>query len=141
MADTFDPRTRSWIMSRVHSRGTRPEQVVREALRKSGCRVSTHGKSLPGNPDFVIRDLRLAIFVNGCFWHWHGCRRSRMPATNRAYWTRKIDRNVCRDRRSKRRLSAAGWHYWTVWECALAPNIARLMGRIRTLRERQAGAG
>lgn len=124
-------------MSRVQSRGTRPEQAVRKALRAAGWRVSSNGKALPGNPDFVIREIRLAIFVNGCFWHWHGCPRSRMPATNRAYWTGKIARNVRRDRRSKRSLSAAGWHYWTVWECGLASNIARLLGRIEKLRERQ----
>ena len=137
MTDTFDAPTRSWIMSRVHSRNTRPEQAVRRALRAAGCRASSRARSLPGNPDFVLRDIRLAIFVNGCFWHWHGCPRSRMPAANRAYWTGKIARNVRRDRRSKRALSAAGWHYWTVWECCLGSSIARLLARIRTLRTTQ----
>ena len=137
MADTFDSKTRSWIMAQVHSRGTRPERVVRQALREAGCRLSSHAKSLPGNPDFVIREIRLAVFVNGCFWHWHGCPRSRMPATNRAYWQSKIARNVRRDRRSKRSLTAAGWHYWTIWECRLSSNIARLLGRIEALRARQ----
>lgn len=136
MADTFDAETRSWIMSRVPSRGSRPELAVRKALRAAGCRVSSRGKSLPGNPDFVIRDIRLAIFVNGCFWHWHGCPRSRMPASNRAYWKRKIARNVRRDRRSKRSLSAAGWHYWTIWECGLASGVARLLGKIDNLRRK-----
>jgi len=134
VADTFDRETRSWIMAQVRSRGTRPERAVRRALRQAGCRVSSNGKSLPGNPDFVIREIRLAIFVNGCFWHWHGCPRSRMPAANRAYWEGKIARNVRRDRRSKRGLRAAGWHYWTIWECTLASSIARLLGRIARLR-------
>jgi DNA mismatch endonuclease (patch repair protein) len=135
MTDTFDPETRSWIMSRVLGRGTKPEVAVRAALRSCGCRFSTRGQKLPGNPDFVLPELRLAIFVNGCFWHWHGCPRSRMPASNRDYWERKIARNVQRDRRSKRRLTAAGWRYWTVWECSIASGIVRLLGRIDALRE------
>jgi DNA mismatch endonuclease (patch repair protein) len=134
MTDTFDAKTRSWIMSRVLSSGTKPEQAVRTALRDSGCRFSSRGKRLPGNPDFIIPDLRLAVFVNGCFWHWHGCPRSRMPASNRPYWERKIARNVKRDRRSRRSLTAAGWHYWTIWECCLRSGIGRLLGRIAALR-------
>lgn len=130
MTDTFDVETRSWIMSRVLSRGTKPEQAVRKALKGCGYRFSSRGRRLPGNPDFVIPHLRLAVFVNGCFWHWHGCPRSRMPVSNRAYWERKIARNVQRDLRAKRELTAAGWHYWTIWECRLESGIARLLGRI-----------
>jgi DNA mismatch endonuclease (patch repair protein) len=133
MTDTFDVETRSWIMSRVLSRGTKPEQAVRKALKASGCRFSSRGKSLPGNPDFVLPDLHLAVFVNGCFWHWHGCSRCRMPGMNRAYWERKIARNVSRDRRSKRDLTASGWHYWTIWECSLATGISRLLARINAI--------
>jgi DNA mismatch endonuclease (patch repair protein) len=135
--DTFDRKTRSWIMSRVLSRGTRPEERVRKSLREAGCKFSTRGGGLPGRPDIVIRRIRLAVFVNGCFWHWHGCRRSRMPRDNRQYWRRKIARNVRRDRRSKNALRRAGWHYWTVWECDLEVGLARLLGRIKTL-EREA---
>jgi DNA mismatch endonuclease (patch repair protein) len=137
MSDTFDPAMRSWIMSRVLSRGTSPEVAVRKALKLAGCRFSSRGGELPGNPDFILREIRLAVFVNGCFWHWHGCPRCRMPASNRLYWTRKIERNVARDRRSKRRLSSAGWHYWTVWECRLTGGIARLLRRIQALQEAQ----
>ncbi|MGH9351676.1 MAG: very short patch repair endonuclease [Terriglobia bacterium] len=138
MTDTFDADTRSWIMSRVMSRDTRPERAVRKALKAAGCRFSVRGKGLPGNPDFVIRDIRLAVFVNGCFWHWHGCLRSRMPASNREYWKRKIARNIKRDRRSKRLLAASGWHYLTVWECRLVPGISRLLGRVRAQASRSA---
>src|SRR5690349_10580717 len=114
MADTVDRATRSWVMAQVRSRNTRPERVVREALAKLRIRCAADPGNLPGKPDFVVRSVRLAIFVNGCFWHWHGCRRCRMPADNRAYWQQKIARNVARDRRTKRLLSRAGWHYWTV---------------------------
>ena len=133
MADTFDPKRRSWIMSRVLSRGTRPEVAVRNALRQAGCKFSTNGERLPGKPDLVLRKIRLAVFVNGCFWHWHGCARSRMPKDNRNYWNQKIARNIRRDRRTKVALRKAGWRYWTVWECNLRSGIARLLARIRAL--------
>ncbi|MCC6342515.1 MAG: DNA mismatch endonuclease Vsr [Bryobacterales bacterium] len=133
MTDTFDPGARSWIMSRVPSRGTKPEQAVRKALMAAGRRFSSRGKKLPGNPDFVIPSLRLAVFVNGCFWHWHGCPRCRMPKSNHEYWERKIAGNVRRDRRSKRNLNADGWHYWTIWECGLDEGISRLLARTNVL--------
>lgn len=133
MADTVDRQTRSWIMAQVRSCDTKPERLVRAALRNLRIRIGAVPKKLPGNPDFVIPAIRLAVFVNGCFWHWHGCPRSRMPADNRVYWERKIARNVRRDRRVKRLLSNAGWHYWTIWECSLAAGIARLAGKIKTL--------
>jgi DNA mismatch endonuclease (patch repair protein) len=133
MVDTFDPEVRGWIMSRVLSRNTKPEQIVCGALRECHIRFSTNGKGLPGNPDIIMRRIRLAVFVNGCFWHWHGCKRSRMPASNVAYWERKISRNVARDRRTKRALSLAGWHYCTIWECNTPRGIARLRAMIRRL--------
>jgi len=135
MADTFDPKTRSWIMGQVRSRDTKPELQVRAALRAARVRFSTDGRSLPGNPDIVIRRLKLAVFVNGCFWHWHGCKRSRMPATNRGYWENKIARNVRRDRKNRRLLSAQGWHYCTIWECNLKHGVSRLMGKMASLAE------
>ncbi|MEK7996798.1 MAG: very short patch repair endonuclease [Planctomycetota bacterium] len=133
MADTFDAKTRSWIMSRVLSRGTRPEVAVGDALREAGFKFSTKAARLPGNPDFVLRRIKLAVFVNGCFWHWHGCPRSRMPRDNRYYWEKKIARNIRRDRSTKTALREAGWRYWTVWECNLKTGIGRLFGKIRAL--------
>ena len=131
--DTFDRETRSWIMSRVPSRGTKPEVAVGKALKEAKCKFGTKGNELPGNPDFVIQDIRLAVFVNGCFWHWHGCARARMPKQNRKYWEQKIGRNIRRDRRNKAALRKAGWHYWTVWECNLKSGIARLLSRMVAL--------
>ncbi|MGA2738531.1 MAG: very short patch repair endonuclease [Bryobacteraceae bacterium] len=136
MADTVDRATRSWIMAQVRSRNTKPERLVSKALKKLHIQFSADPGTLPGKPDLVIRKIRLAVFVNGCFWHWHGCRRSRMPAQNRAYWECKIARNVARDARSKRALRALGWHYWTVWECDLARGVARLRGKIKALEMR-----
>jgi DNA mismatch endonuclease (patch repair protein) len=109
--------------------------IVREALRRGGLRFRTQANQLPGKPDFVLPRIKLAVFVNGCFWHWHGCKRSRMPKANRRYWQEKIARNLRRDRRNKRALRKEGWHYWTIWECDLKRGILRLVGRIRTLED------
>jgi len=133
MADTFDVETRSWIMSRVPSQDTTPEVAVRKALCRAECKFNSRGKDLPGKPDFVLRQIRLAVFVNGCFWHWHGCSRSRMPKDNRDYWKKKIAGNARRDRRNKAALRRVGWRYCTVWECNLKNGISRLLSKIRRL--------
>lgn len=134
MADIFDVAKRSWIMSRVPSTGTRPEQFVSAALKTAGLRFHTQRADLPGRPDFAFAKIKLAVFVDGCFWHWHGCPRCRMPATNRPYWTRKIGRNISRDRQSRVELHRLGWRYLTVWECNLADGIKRCIRTVRLLK-------
>jgi DNA mismatch endonuclease, patch repair protein len=135
MTDVFSPSERSWIMAQVRSKGTRLEVRVQRALDALGAAYSTDGKALPGNPDIVLFDVKLAVFANGCFWHWHGCKRSRMPVTNREYWEAKIQRNVRRDRRTKRLLWAQGWHCCTIWECNVERSVGRLVGKIAALRK------
>lgn len=124
MADTFDRSTRSAIMRRVRSRDTMPELKVRRALHAAGFRYRLHRKDLPGNPDLVLPRFRVAVFVHGCFWHWHGCKRSRMPEANRDYWTAKINRNIERDRLTQGALEALGWKVVILWECELQQGIA-----------------
>src|SRR5689334_21204579 len=102
MTDTFDKTTRSWIMSRVKGRGTRPEIRVASELSRRRIKYQQHRQDLPGCPDFVFPRLRLVVFVNGCFWHWHGCIRCRMPSSNRKYWQWKIERNRLRDKEHRR---------------------------------------
>jgi DNA mismatch endonuclease (patch repair protein) len=133
MADTFDRRTRSWIMSRVSSSGTRPELAVAGAFRAAHLKFQTHVSRLPGNPDFVFRHDRLAVFVNGCFWHRHGCSRCRMPSTNVNYWSRKIGRNAERDREIRTRLHREGWRYVTIWECTLKAGISRCLRTLEAI--------
>jgi len=133
MTDTFDKETRSWIMARVRSKGTQPELAVSKALKASGLRFQTSAKGIAGNPDFAFRKLKLAIFVNGCFWHWHGCRRCRMPSSNREYWRAKISRNMERDKRYRRELHRLGWRYVTIWECDIEAGIARTTRRAKEL--------
>ncbi len=132
MTDTFDPRMRSWIMSRVMSRGTTPERRVSEALKTAGLRFSMHREDLPGNPDFVFNRRRIAVFVNGCFWHWHGCARCRMPSANKRYWKHKIKKNVARDKKHRSELHRLGWRYLTIWECSLDAGIARCIRKLAT---------
>ena len=138
MADVFEPKKRSEIMRAVKSRDTAPERLVVEALGdRSRFRLDLHDSSLPGAPDIVIRSRKIALFVHGCFWHGHTCKRgSRIPKTRRDYWTAKITGNRTRDRRTRRRLRRLGWHVFTVWECQLKADardktITRLLRQIR----------
>ena len=121
-------------MARVPSVGSTPEIKVRRAVHRAGFRFRLHRADLPGKPDLVFPRLRLAVLVHGCFWHWHGCKRSRMPEANRDYWTRKIARNVARDQRNQQALRELGWEYRIIWECELGPGTDALITELRRLR-------
>lgn len=111
---------RSAIMRSVRSRDTAPERIVRRIVTLLGYRYRLHKASLPGKPDLVFASRRKTIFVHGCFWHGHNCKRgSREPKTNRDYWLSKIERNRQRDQRSVAALSESGWTVLVVWECAM----------------------
>lgn len=101
----------------VRSKGTTPEMIVRRLVHSLGYRYRLHVRSLPGTPDLVFPAQRKIINVSGCFWHMHGCGRCRIPASRRAYWVQKLERNAARDKRSRRALRRAGWRVLTVWEC------------------------
>lgn len=108
-------------MSRIKGRDTKPEMAVRRLLHRMGYRYRLHRKDLPGKPDIVFGPRRKVIFVHGCFWHGHSCRRgSRLPKTNTAYWHAKIARNVERHSVQLDELATAGWTGLTLWECELA---------------------
>ena len=118
MADVVDAATRSRMMAGIQSKNTKPETIIRKGLHARGFRYSLHPKTLPGKPDIVMPKWRVVIFVHGCFWHKHGCRLSKMPATNAAFWESKLATNQLRDANVKKQLAAAGWRTATVWECA-----------------------
>lgn len=112
--------TRSQTMARVKSRNTKPELLVRRLLTRLGYRYRLHRAGLPGKPDIVFIGRRKAIFVHGCFWHGHDCRRgAREPKTNADYWRAKIARNRVRDGTVRAALAALGWETMIVWECAI----------------------
>ena len=120
MADVFSKRMRSEVMSRIRSKNTRPERLVRSALHRRGFRFRVHVRALPGKPDIVLQRYSTVVQVRGCFWHRHDCRDGKMPKTSRNYWKPKLEQNVVRDQRNDRRLRSAGWHVITVWECRLS---------------------
>jgi DNA mismatch endonuclease (patch repair protein) len=130
MTDVYDPAKRSQVMARVKGRDTSPELKVRRVLTRMGARYRLHRKDLPGRPDIVMAGRRLAIFVQGCFWHGHDCARgARTPKQNRAYWEGKIGRNRARDLRTQAELAALGWTPVVLWECEMK-NEAVLEARL-----------
>ncbi|MDV6344780.1 very short patch repair endonuclease [Nitrosomonas sp. Is37] len=119
MVDRVDKDTRSRIMAKVQGKNTKPELRLRQALFSLGFRFRLHAKHLPGTPDLTFPRYRVALFVNGCFWHWHGCKHSRLPASNLVYWENKIVKNQLRDRANYEKLLSMGWRVIVVWECSL----------------------
>jgi DNA mismatch endonuclease (patch repair protein) len=123
MADIFCKEDRSFIMSRVRSKNTVPELIVRKFLFAKGYRYRVHVLGLPGKPDIVISKLNTIILVNGCFWHGHKyCRKSKLPRTRTRWWKEKIEQNQRNDIRNKSKLRRLGYSVYTIWECELKNN-------------------
>lgn len=140
--DNLDPETRSRCMSRIRSRDTKPEFVVRSAVHRLGYRFRLHRKDLPGSPDLVFPRLRAVIFVHGCFWHWHpeaDCPIAGIPKSNLEYWGPKLLRTRIRDRENVDLLQEAGWQVMLIWECELR-HRENLLGRVRQFLEGQENA-
>jgi DNA mismatch endonuclease (patch repair protein) len=113
------------MMAGIRGRNTRPELQLRRALHAAGFRFRLHRKDLPGSPDVAFPGRKAAVFVHGCFWHGHDCRRgARAPKANAGYWTAKIARNRARDAASVEALAAMGWTTVVVWECELKDEAA-----------------
>ena len=127
MADRVDKATRSGIMSKVRSKNTGPEMAVRRALHKAGYRFRVHRSDLPGRPDLAFPKYRVALFVHGCFWHRHGCKRTTMPASNSDYWAEKFQRTMERDRLARQQLEESEWTTSVIWECELEAGISDLI--------------
>lgn len=122
---------RSRTMRAVRDRDTKPEMVVRKLVHGMGYRYRLHRKGLPGKPDLVFPARRKAIFVHGCWWHGHDCKRgAREPASNRDYWLPKLQRNRARDARNEAKLHELGWETLTIWECRIKDR-AKLESAIR----------
>lgn len=120
MVDTVDRHTRSRMMSGIRGKDTKPELAVRSSLHRHGFRFRLHKDDLPGKPDLVLRRYRLAIFVNGCFWHRHqGCFYATSPASRKQFWSEKLEANRQRDLLNRERLLEKGWRVLIIWECGL----------------------
>jgi DNA mismatch endonuclease (patch repair protein) len=118
-------------MSRIRSKDTKPEMIVRSIVHAMGYRYRLHDRSLPGKPDLVFRAARKVLFVHGCFWHCHRCRYGRVvPATNTEFWQSKRQGNVDRDRRNRRQLQKDGWQVLVIWECWTRDLETRLIPRV-----------
>jgi DNA mismatch endonuclease (patch repair protein) len=119
--DTLSKKRRSWNMSRIKSKNTKPELLVRAILHRAGYRFRLHVRDLPGRPDIVLPKWKTVIFVNGCFWHRHeGCPFAYNPKSRKNFWRKKFHENVRRDVAKVQLLKTSGWKVHTVWECDLA---------------------
>ena len=124
MADIHSKETRSYNMSRIRSKDTKPEILVRKFLHKNGFRYRLHVKDLSGKPDIVLPKYKTVIFIHGCFWHGHeGCKKASLPKTRTEWWTDKIQKNAANDQNVEITLLDLGWRVIKIWECELKSKI------------------
>jgi len=130
--DIWSKEKRSYVMSRIRSKNTRPELTVRSIMHNMGYRFRIHRRNLPGCPDIVLPKHQAAIFVQGCFWHLHkDCRDGTIPKTEHERWKIKLDRNVRRDKRNVRQLKSLGWKVLILWECEVENEIEKVKEKLR----------
>ena len=135
--DVHDKKTRSYNMSRIKSKDTKPEEIVRKYLYSQGFRYRKNDKRLPGKPDIVLPKYRTVIFVNGCFWHKHDCPRFVWPSSNKEYWIPKIERNIAKDEETNHILSAMGYKVIRIWEYEIRNDIDDVVAMIMRAIEEQ----
>jgi DNA mismatch endonuclease (patch repair protein) len=120
MSDVHNAKVRSYNMSRIKSKNTKPELVVRKLLHGAGFRFRIHVSNLPGKPDIVLRKYETVVFVHGCFWHGHQkCKYFVLPGTRTKWWLQKISRNKELDDINARKLKDLGWRVVIIYECEL----------------------
>jgi DNA mismatch endonuclease (patch repair protein) len=124
--DKISPEARSKNMSLIKSKNTKPELVLREELCKRHLRYRIQYK-IRGKPDIVFPKKKIAIFVNGCFWHGHGCAYDHEPKTNTSFWSSKIRNNKIRDKKNQIELSKIGWKVLVIWECNIEENLNKIL--------------
>ena len=135
--DVHDKKTRSYNMSRIRGKNTKPEELVRKYLFSQGFRYRKNDKRLPGTPDIVLPKYKTVVFINGCFWHGHeGCKYFVWPENNAEFWRKKITDNIERDKKNYKKLEESGWSVLVVWECSIKHKdkeefLCQLIERIR----------
>lgn len=145
MADVHNKETRSYNMSQIKGKNTKPEILVRRFLHARGFRYRLHDKSLPGKPDLVLPKYKTVIFIHGCFWHGHAhCRYYVVPKTRTEWWLNKINTNIANDQKAEAQLTEMGWRIITIWECelkkavlddTLAKLVLNILGRRKATNE------
>jgi DNA mismatch endonuclease (patch repair protein) len=142
MADVHEPEIRSYNMSQIRSKDTKPELVVRKFLHRNGFRYGLHNKQLPGKPDLVFRPYKTALFIHGCFWHGHeNCPYFVVPKTRTEWWVQKISHTKFNDHKNTTELKKLGWNVVIVCECDLKPakrekTLAGILKKMTTLRNK-----
>lgn len=141
--DRVSRAVRSKNMSRVRSKDTKPERLVRSALHQLGLRFQLHRSDLPGRPDITFVKHKAVIFVNGCFWHQHiGCRKAKLPSTRHEWWQQKLEANAVRDQKNYDLLRSQGWRVLITWECEINDNPEAISQALaREIREVRLGHG
>jgi DNA mismatch endonuclease Vsr len=119
MPDIFTPEKRTSIMRSVKNKNTLPELIVQSLIRDIGVEYEREKRLLNCRPDIIIKDMKKVIFIHGCFWHGHSCKRGHLPETNTVFWENKIARNIERDNKNYIELKEAGWEYLVIWGCEI----------------------
>lgn len=133
MVDRLSKEKRSWNMSRIKCKDTKPELAVRSLLHRMGYRFRLHKKDLPGKPDIVLPKYKTVIFVHGCYWHRHkGCKYAYNPKSKVDFWQKKFDGNVERDKKKRIELKQLGWNVIVIWECE-TKKLQLLQNKIKKL--------
>lgn len=129
MSDIFSSQKRSNIMSKISGKNTNPEILVRKFLFSKGFRYRINVKTLPGKPDIVLPKYKTVIFINGCFWHGHNCKKGKLPSSNIDFWKGKISNNKSRDDKNSDLLVKLGWKVIIIWQC----EVSKIDNRIKIL--------
>lgn len=129
MVDNLSPEERSRLMARVRGKDTKPELVVRRLAHRLGYRFRLHRRDLPGSPDLVFPGRKKVIFVHGCYWHRHDCKKATTPKSNVEFWKKKFDDNMRRDKKNATELAELGWDTMVVWQCEVE-KYDELAGRL-----------
>ncbi|WP_083415253.1 very short patch repair endonuclease [Massilia timonae] len=130
----MNPEARSALMARIGSKNTKPELIVRKLVYSMGYRYRLHKKDLPGRPDIVFAARKKLIFIHGCFWHAHSCKRGFKPKTNVEFWNAKLQRNIERDQETLSKLKSLGWQSLVIWECEIK-DLTLVEKRVRSFIE------
>jgi len=125
MSDIYSKSKRSDIMSKISGKETKPEILIRKFLFSKGFRFRKNVKKLPGKPDIVLPKYKVVVFVHGCFWHGHTCKRGALPETNHEFWREKIGRNMERDIHNISDLKENGWNVIVIWQCEIKNKTIR----------------